>query len=150
MAAFSFDFSALNLLTRDLGKLAATVMKNESIAVRLAGQEYANDVKAIAPYKTGTYRRSIHVEMSTEGLHPVALIGTNVPYGRRLEFGFVGADSLGRIYNQAPRPHWRPAWDSNMPKYERMLLSVFDRTEWNEDVATMQGIRPDLIGGLYG
>ncbi|MGV9878670.1 hypothetical protein [Streptomyces sp. NPDC003006] len=28
---------------------------------------------------------------------------------RRLEFGFVGVDSLGRHYNQRPFPHLRPA-----------------------------------------
>ena len=36
-------------------------------------------------------------------------IFTNVPYSRRLEFGFVGRDSLGRNYNQGPRPYWRVA-----------------------------------------
>jgi len=29
----------------------------------------------------------------------------NAPYARRLEYGFVGADSLGRFYNQAGR-YW--------------------------------------------
>jgi hypothetical protein len=141
-----------------LGKLAATVMKNETIAVRLAGQEYANDVKAIAPYKTGTYRRSIHVEMSTEGLHPVALIGTDVPYGRRLEFGFYDTDSLGRKYQQYPRPHWRPAWDANLQKYRDIMLSHLNGTqagtyadygtEKRAEVAMYSriaaGLRPDL------
>ncbi|MBE3604137.1 hypothetical protein IMX07_10930 [bacterium] len=33
-----------------------------------------------------------------------------VPYAMRLEFGFVGIDSRGRHYNQAPRPFLRPAF----------------------------------------
>jgi hypothetical protein len=38
-------------------------------------------------------------------------IGTELPYGRRLEFGFTGTDSLGRNYNQPPFPHVEPAID---------------------------------------
>jgi hypothetical protein len=165
MAAFSFDFSALSLLSRDLGKVAANVMKNEAVAVKLAGGAYRDDVKAIAPYRKklgGTYRRSIHVEMTTEGLHPVALIGTDVPYGRRLEFGFYGTDSLGRKYQQYPRPHWRPAWDANLPKYRDIMLSHLNGTqagtyadygaEKRAEVAMYSriaaGLRPDLTGGF--
>jgi hypothetical protein len=36
-------------------------------------------------------------------------IGTDLPYGRRLEFGFTGTDSLGRNYAQPPFPHVQPA-----------------------------------------
>lgn len=36
-------------------------------------------------------------------------IGTDLPYGRRLEFGFTGTDSLGRYYEQKPFPHVQPA-----------------------------------------
>ena len=37
------------------------------------------------------------------------VIGTTKPQGKRLEFGFVGPDSLGRVYNQPPFPHVQPA-----------------------------------------
>jgi hypothetical protein len=37
------------------------------------------------------------------------VIGTAKPQGKRLEFGFVGPDSLGRVYNQPPFPHVQPA-----------------------------------------
>ena len=66
------------------------------------------------PYKTGTYRRSFHmetVEKSSERC--TVVVGTDAPQARRLEYGFVGADKLGRVYNQAPRPHIRPALDEN-------------------------------------
>lgn len=35
-------------------------------------------------------------------------VGTNVAYAARVEFGFVGTDSLGRTYNQAGKPYLRP------------------------------------------
>jgi len=69
-----------------------------------------NDAKRKAPYRTGTLRRSIHTERG-DGMS--VLIGTNVPYAARLEFGFMGADSRGRMYHQAARPYLRPAFDDN-------------------------------------
>ncbi len=66
------------------------------------------------PYKTGTYRRGFHMEtVEKTPERCTVIVGNDQPQGPRLEFGFVGADSLGRIYNQAPRPHLRPALDEN-------------------------------------
>jgi hypothetical protein len=39
--------------------------------------------------------------------------GTNVEYARRIEYGFQGADSLGRNYSQAAQPYLRPAVDED-------------------------------------
>lgn len=36
-------------------------------------------------------------------------LGTDRPQGRRLEFGFVGIDAIGRHYDQPPFPHVQPA-----------------------------------------
>ncbi|MBA7558320.1 hypothetical protein ES705_51119 [subsurface metagenome] len=49
------------------------------------------------------------------------VVGSNVVYARRLELGFVGADSLGRIYNQLPRPYLRPALHKNEKKIAKLL-----------------------------
>jgi len=66
------------------------------------------------PYKTGTYRRSFHMETVEKSSERCRVeVGTDAPQARRLEFGFVGADKLGRVYNQAARPHIRPALDEN-------------------------------------
>jgi hypothetical protein len=60
---------------------------------------------------TGDYRRSIttaiYVSPDRSGI--LAVVGTNKPQGRRLEYGFIGVDALGRHYNQPPYPHFRPA-----------------------------------------
>jgi len=58
---------------------------------------------------TGQYRNSWQVEKRHLPHGAQCTIGTEEPYGRRLEFGFVGADSLGRVYNQPPFPHVQPA-----------------------------------------
>jgi HK97 gp10 family phage protein len=66
------------------------------------------------PYKTGTYRRSFHMETVEKSSERCRVeVGTDAPQAKRLEFGFVGADKLGRVYNQAARPHIRPALDEN-------------------------------------
>ncbi len=54
---------------------------------------------------TGQYRASWRSDVHRMGPVIVAEVGTNAPQGRRLEFGFVGVDSLGRHYNQRPFPH---------------------------------------------
>lgn len=58
---------------------------------------------------TGQYRASWQSDVHRTGPVIVAEVGTNAPQGRRLEFGFVGVDSLGRHYNQRPFPHLGPA-----------------------------------------
>lgn len=80
-----------------------------------------NAAKSKAPYLTGTLRRSIHIGGHTGQAGDFAgndiggngpreiLVGTNVPYARRIEYGFSGADSLGRVYHQAAQPYLRPA-----------------------------------------
>ena len=66
------------------------------------------------PYKTGTYRRSFEMETAEKTAERCAVVvGTDAPQARRLEYGFVGPDKLGRVYNQPPRPHIRPALDEN-------------------------------------
>jgi len=148
MPGFSADFSGLHQLTSDLDKMAQGIKRNEAAAVKLAANEYKSDVQEIIQYDTGTLRRSVHVEMTDEGIRQVALVGTDTLYARRLEYGFIGEDSLGRVYNQPPAPRWRPAFDHNLAKYERIIAGVFNREQWDRDVATFNSVRPDLTGGI--
>ena len=39
-----------------------------------------------------------------------------VPQARRIELGFQGKDSLGRVFNQPPFPYLRPAAEVEYPK----------------------------------
>jgi hypothetical protein len=96
--------------------------RQATAAVRSAGMEYVRDVKKLAPVLTGQYRGSIHMKMETENGQPVALIGTDLPQAKRLEFGFWDrVDRLGRRYFQRARPHFRPALDLNRQKYIRIM-----------------------------
>lgn len=68
---------------------------------------------------TGAYRNSWQTSTQRLPYGAICTIGTNAPQGRRLEFGFVGADSLGRNYNQPPFPHVQPA----LPAIEAALMA---------------------------
>ena len=89
-------------------------------ATRAAALPVLNQVKITepeggrTPYKTGTYRRGWHTEVAESSPERcTVIVGNDQPQGKRLEYGFMGADKLGRVYNQAPRPHIRPALDEN-------------------------------------
>ncbi|MGA5637733.1 hypothetical protein ACPCTN_03130 [Streptomyces cinereoruber] len=66
---------------------------------------------------TGDYRRSWTHEFSATGLMAEAVVGTAKPQARRLEYGYVGPDSLGRIFNQPPYPHMGPAVEEVRPAF---------------------------------
>lgn len=102
-------------LARKLAALGEAVAGEVlAAAVRSGGNLVMNDAKRMAPYRTGTLRRSIHVEVEAGQGKAEATVGTDVPYAARLEFGFDGKDKLGREYHQPPRPYLRPALDENM------------------------------------
>lgn len=67
---------------------------------------------------SGAYRNSWRPETKRLPYGAVCTIGTDLPYGRRLEFGFTGTDSLGRYYDQPPFPHVQPA----LPYIEQTLM----------------------------
>ncbi|GAA3371200.1 hypothetical protein GCM10020367_20900 [Streptomyces sannanensis] len=73
---------------------------------------------------TGDYRRSWAHEVSTDGVTVTATVGTNKPQARRLEYGFVGADSLGRVFNQPPFPHVGPAVEEIRPLFVTALADA--------------------------
>ena len=61
---------------------------------------------------TGALRDSIRHETLEKSRNLVTVgAGTDIVYANRIEHGFVGADSLGRVYNQPPKAFLRPAFD---------------------------------------
>ena len=73
---------------------------------------------------TGDYRRSWNATFRSVGGALEGNAGTNKPQGRRLEFGFDGEDSLGRVYHQPPYPHVWPAANEIFPQYEAAVTAL--------------------------
>lgn len=111
------QIKGMNNLIKAFGGFVKEVEKSQQKALKLTANEFKSDVQKKAPYLTGTYRRSIHVQMINAQL---ALVGTGLPFAKRLEYGFADTDKLGRTYNQAAQPHFRPALDENIDKYKKM------------------------------
>ncbi|MCT9003536.1 HK97 gp10 family phage protein [Streptomyces rhizosphaerihabitans] len=75
---------------------------------------------------TGDYRRSWAHEVFVGGDVVTGVVGTNKPQARRLEYGYIGPDSLGRIYDQPPYPHVGPAVETVRPLFIDALGQVAD------------------------
>jgi hypothetical protein len=52
--------------------------------------------------------------------------GTNLEYAARVEFGFAGADKLGRIYNQPADPYLRAGFDFEKDEVEKSISKALD------------------------
>jgi HK97 gp10 family phage protein len=148
MSSFSFDVSAFTQFSKDLEKIAQGIQKNERAAVKLAGNAYKNDVQPLLQYKSGTLRRSVHVEPSEEGGHPVALVGTDAIYAKQREYGGVitaknapylvfqidGHWVQTKSVYQPPHPVWRPVFDNNLPKYRDIMIAALAGKPYVEGV----------------
>ncbi len=75
---------------------------------------------------TGDYRRSWTHEVHVSDGVVSGTVGTNKPQARRLEYGFVGADSLGRVYDQPPYAHVGPAVATIEPLFVQALGQIAD------------------------
>ena len=112
----------------DCQRIVDGLVKNGSKAVYAAATTYAGDVQKCAstPVDTGQYRSGIRADPPTNPFEPISYVGSPMPQTRRLEFGFVGQDSLGRRYNQPPKPHWRPTFDLNKASYLDLMAKILE------------------------
>lgn len=99
-------------LTALLERLQGQAVVDALTAGLLSGGElFSNAWKKAAPYKTGTYRRSISPEVrSSEPGNIAVAIGTDItdpPYPMFLEYG---------TSRMPPHPSMRPAFDENREK----------------------------------
>lgn len=100
------------------GMLDATLAKAEEVKVK-AVIETQNRIKVRTPVDTGRLRANwlLGNDVMPTGTVEIGggadaapdpgarilYLANNLPYARRIEYGFTGADSLGRSYNQAGR-----------------------------------------------
>lgn len=111
--------------------------KNAARDARRAGDRFGRRmVAAVRQHASGRpgpervtdeYYNSIGYETSyTRGGLATVSVGSDAPQMMRLENGFVGQDSLGRVYEQPPYPHFRPAADEMEATYEEYMAQVVD------------------------
>lgn len=118
--------NAANVAARLVAKAAAAQAVVQVVVAR-QGAVLQTKVKANASgrpgprVQTGDYRRSIGLTVRRQARSVVAEVGTNAVQGFRLELGFYGVDSLGRLYHQDPLPHFQPAVDSMRSEFPAAL-----------------------------
>lgn len=82
-------------------------------AISSAGDRIALDARARAPMRTGRLRDSIEKRTVNTATRARGFVGSDVEYAKRVERGFAGRDSLGRLYDTPAHPYLRPALDQN-------------------------------------
>ena len=127
MTGFSLDIGDMMRFKTDVAQIAEKTQANEQAAVMVAGEAYKTDVQAKLPWVTHTLIRSVHTTLEWEGTTPVSYVGSNAPYARRIEYGFMDkTDKLGRLYHQPAQPVWRPMFDNNRAKYGELMIRALN------------------------
>jgi len=116
-----------------------TVRDGASLIERNAKQNFAGQVPIGVPRPDDNPKPYAHSEdlkksigrfpETPRKIGPASYLQTVAPttkYGRRIELGFTGTDSLGRSYNQRAYPYLQPA----VKKVTPMMNALFIRS-WN-------------------
>lgn len=112
---------AANKIARAAGQIG--------IGMEFAAEQTADalrrSVQSFAPVASGRFRDSWAVAKTGDAEF---MVGSNAPQAWRLERGFYGADSLGRVYNQAPQPSLGPGLEATAPVFERSVMEWWKRS----------------------
>lgn len=112
----SRTLAALDAMTRRIQAASAAAGRKAALAFQAEGM-------ANSPVKGGTLRRSWQT-VTSQGLGVFsAMTGPTVIYARRIELGFKGPDSLGRVYNQQPDPYVKPAYETVLPRVRPLVIA---------------------------
>lgn len=115
--------AALDITERRMNEAVVLVQADIKRSINVGNPGGKNPSAPGEPPRKVTARlfNSIFGKVIRNGSQILGVVGTNVVYGRRLELGFAGKDSLGRAYNQAPRPFIRPAFSRNRDRIKKIL-----------------------------
>ncbi|MFI6469846.1 HK97 gp10 family phage protein [Streptomyces sp. NPDC050516] len=123
----------------DAGALAAALDRGAQRSLVAAGAAMRHSAQALVQQVqqrasgrpgprviTGRYRASWSSEVHRAGPVITGEVGSTAPQARRLEFGFVGVDSLGQHYSQRPYPHLGPAVEQAGPLIVQALARAVE------------------------
>lgn len=121
MATITFEVEGLRELQGLLERAGVDAVPAMRTALGSAANIVKNAAKIKTPWVSGNLRRSIHYRTFDLARGVEAIVGTDVEYARRIEYGFAGRDSRGRLYNQPAKPYLRPALEENR---ERVIREI--------------------------
>lgn len=126
MVSVSFEFLGHDALMREILRRAIvqpTIQAGLTEAIgELQDRTQVNSSGRPGPnIITGSYHDSWFTAVGGNE----AVLSNRQVQALRLEFGFVGVDSLGRHYNQPPYAHLGPAVEEFRPRFEDILIKQF-------------------------
>jgi len=107
--------AALTRVSSELDAASKRAIARAAAEVEKAAKENASGAPG-PDVVTGTLRRGVqHTPVHRVGLFGwQSEVGPTVIYSRRIDLGFKGTDSLGRIYSQEAKPFFTPAWEKTV------------------------------------
>ena len=129
----SFRLGSATVNTQKIVNALSSVLRS---SVLEAGAVFEEKAKANVPVLTGLLQESIHTDLSEAGPNFVQAVtapafdasnkyGFEPAYARRIEYGFFGPDSLGRVYHQAAQPYMAPAWYEGQDEAAKVIEDNF-------------------------
>lgn len=117
------QISGLDQLSLKVRYLTDAARSGLKLSVPEAADLFVQEAQVLVPVDTGNLRDAIHAETfedeperQTMQVAPMYEAGNEYgfdpAYARRIEYGFVGTDKLGRHFHQAAQPYMRPAFDA--------------------------------------
>jgi len=133
MAGLSIAMDSSGLAAK-LARVQTALPPALKSSVASAAQMFEAEAKDLVHVVTGNLQEHIHTESVTdEAMTQVLMVtpiveasnkyGFDPAYARRLEFGFIGTDSLGRHYHQPAFPYMRPARDNKQDAAREAIAS---------------------------
>ena len=96
-----FTKQVVTNINKDINK------KSELLTYKLK-EKIQEEIRVKNLVKSGNLLNSVEVE-NNENIHSVFMDIDKAPYAAVVEFGYVGTDALGRVYNKKEDPYFRPA-----------------------------------------
>jgi len=146
------SFTGLSELDMKVRYLREAAQSGLKLSVPEAAQLFVEEAKILVPVDTGRLQEAIHAETledtDTRQTMQVAPFveapnewGFDPAYARRIEYSFIGPDSLGRLFHQAAQPYMRPAYDAKQAEAaETIKTGIYDSLD-NAMASVSQGRR---------
>lgn len=124
---FSVHFDGMSEWGAAVDELIAKADEASKEVVTKGVEIINKHAKVHAPVKSGNLRRGIaRTKLARFTASSwMAETGPTAVYGRRIDLGFVGADSLGRVYDQAGNPFWETGVDESQAELEALYTDVY-------------------------
>lgn len=109
LISVAFDVASLGIIEH-MGQFGALLEPQMAAAMTKAGDVLvaATEANTWTAFANPTGKLASAISAQLAGPMEV-IVSVDVPYAWRMEEGFHGADSLGRVYDEAGKPYARPA-----------------------------------------